>query len=171
MDETAGPNDIVLSTATLEESDHGDMSNRESLSDEDVDVTMEEEEVSSVACTTAVSAEVENQSSSSAKQTMQPSNETNGESEDDDLPISSGRKKKAKKRKRRSAKNDDGIPSVKDLGIPFRAIKRIMKIDPDIGTVQNEAAMVTTFALDLFIKKIVNESHLNAKKKGRNTIK
>lgn len=76
-----------------------------------------------------------------------------------------------KKRKLDCLEKDTGIPSVKDLGIPFRAIKRIMKIDPDISTIQNEAAIATTFALELFIKKIVNESYMNAKRRGANTVK
>jgi hypothetical protein len=33
-------------------------------------------------------------------------------------------------------------PAVQGLSIPFRAIKRTMKMDSDIGTVQNEAAII-----------------------------
>ena len=46
-----------------------------------------------------------------------------------------------------------------------------MKIDKDIGTVQNEAAMVATFAVELFVEKMVKESNDNARKKNRNTVK
>lgn len=74
-------------------------------------------------------------------------------------------------RKRATPRKVNEIPSVKDLGIPFRAIKRIMKVDKDIGTVQNEAAMVATYAVELFVEKIVKESNENAKKRGRNTVK
>jgi histone H3/H4 len=80
----------------------------------------------------------------------------------------------SKKRRRKSSPRKQkagGIPSVKDLGIPFRAVKRIMKIDKDIGTVQNEAAMVATFAVELFVEKMVKESNANARKRGRNTVK
>jgi len=62
-------------------------------------------------------------------------------------------------------------PAVQGLTIPFRAIKRTMKLDPDIGTVQNEAAIVTTMAAELFIKALATQSHQRAKSKGRNTIR
>lgn len=93
-----------------------------------------------------------------------------------DAPPSSTKKK----RKRRSsstpvrskvASDSDAIPNAKDLFVPFRVIKRIMKIDKDIGTVQNEAAMVATYALELFIENMMKESHENAIKRGRNTVK
>jgi histone H3/H4 len=80
---------------------------------------------------------------------------------------SKGRKRKLSLKKPKS----DEIPSIKNLGIPFRAVKRIMKVDKDIGTVQNEAAMVATYAAELFIEKLVKESDSKAKKKGRNTVK
>jgi histone H3/H4 len=95
---------------------------------------------------------------------------------DTDAPPSSTKKK----RKRRSsstpvrskvASDNDAIPNAKDLFVPFRVIKRIMKIDKDIGTVQNEAAMVATYALELFIENMMKESHENAIKRGRNTVK
>ena len=164
--------DAVVVNATLlgdgepDESDQeGEMSNREDFTDDDVDVTMEEDdEDSSVACAVVVSAEVENEE----KATKVSHKKADHNAEDNAVATHN---KKTRKRKRQSEKKDTGIPSFKDLGIPFRAIKRIMKIDPDIATVQNEAAMVTTYALELFIKKIVNESYLNAKKRGRNTVK
>jgi histone H3/H4 len=62
-------------------------------------------------------------------------------------------------------------PAVQGLAIPFRAIKRTMKMDPDIGTVQNEAAIMTTLAAELFVKNLASQSHQNAKNKGRNTIR
>ena len=68
-------------------------------------------------------------------------------------------------------KKKKGIPSTKDLFVPFRAIRRIMKLDKDIGTMQNEAAMVETYAVEMFVEKMVNENHDNAKKRGRNTVK
>jgi CCAAT-binding factor, subunit C len=80
---------------------------------------------------------------------------------------SKGRKRKLSLK---SPKSDE-IPSIKNLGIPFRAVKRIMKVDKDIGTVQNEAAMVATYAAELFLDKLVKESDTRAKKKGRNTVK
>jgi histone H3/H4 len=62
-------------------------------------------------------------------------------------------------------------PAVQGLSIPFRAIKRTMKMDSDIGTVQNEAAIMTTMAAELFVKKLASQSHQIAKDKGRNTIR
>jgi histone H3/H4 len=100
-----------------------------------------------------------------------------GAENDNSAPPSSTKKK----RKRRSSSNtpvrskfasdDTAVPNVKDLFVPFRVTKRIMKVDKDIGTVQNEAAMVATYALELFIEKMMQESHENAIKRGRNTVK
>ena len=46
-----------------------------------------------------------------------------------------------------------------------------MKLDPDIPIVQNEAAIMTTMAAELFLKKLALESHRIAKQRGRNTIR
>ena len=46
-----------------------------------------------------------------------------------------------------------------------------MKMDKDIATVQNEAAIVTTFAAELFVTKIAQESHGRAKTRSRNTVR
>lgn len=62
-------------------------------------------------------------------------------------------------------------PSVKGLTIPFRTVKKAMKLDPDIPIVQNEAAIMTTMAAELFLKSLAKESHRNAKNRGRNTIR
>mmetsp|Transcript_21785 Transcript_21785/g.25941 ORF Transcript_21785/g.25941 Transcript_21785/m.25941 type:complete len:238 (+) Transcript_21785:143-856(+) len=101
------------------------------------------------------------------------------ESKRDDEAANMKKKKRKKKKKKRKKKGSsdrkdrkgDNIPSVKNLGIPFRAIKRTMKIDPDIATVQNEAAMVATYAVELFVKKMVKQSYDSAKKRGRNTVR
>jgi histone H3/H4 len=157
----------VLSEDDIEQSDAG--SNKESVSDEDVEVEMAgNEEDSLVVDAVAVSTEI-NENENVSKEVTK--------TEEDEMTTAtvttttSPGPTKSRKRKRQSGTKEEGIPSVKDLGIPFRAIKRIMKIDHDIATVQNEAAMVTTFALELFINKIVNESYSNAKKRGRNTVK
>jgi histone H3/H4 len=62
-------------------------------------------------------------------------------------------------------------PSVKGLTIPFRTVKKAMKLDPDIPIVQNEAAIMTTMAAELFLKSLAKQSHRNAKNRGRNTIR
>lgn len=46
-----------------------------------------------------------------------------------------------------------------------------MKLDPDIPIVQNEAAIMTTMAAELFLKSLAKESQQIAKNRGRNTIR
>jgi histone H3/H4 len=46
-----------------------------------------------------------------------------------------------------------------------------MKIDPDIPIVQNEAAIMTTMAAEMFLKALARDSQQIAKNRGRNTIK
>ena len=46
-----------------------------------------------------------------------------------------------------------------------------MKLDPDIPIVQNEAAIMTTLAAELFIRKLANESQKQCKHRGKNTIR
>jgi histone H3/H4 len=47
-----------------------------------------------------------------------------------------------------------------------------MKLDPDsTPIVQNEAAILTTLAAELFVKSLAQESFRNAKIRGRNTIR
>ena len=48
---------------------------------------------------------------------------------------------------------------------------KAMKLDPDIPIVQNEAAIMTTMAAELFLKSLAKESHRIAKTRGRNTIR
>mmetsp|Transcript_28074 Transcript_28074/g.59268 ORF Transcript_28074/g.59268 Transcript_28074/m.59268 type:complete len:209 (+) Transcript_28074:167-793(+) len=91
-------------------------------------------------------------------------------SEISDPPSSSAALTESAKKK----KYNDGRPrqpAAKGLTIPFRTIKRIMKIDTDIGIVQNDAAIVATAALEMFVKEFATKSLEIAKAKGRNTIK
>ena len=62
-------------------------------------------------------------------------------------------------------------PAVRGLTIPFRTVKKAMKLDPDIPIVQNEAAIMTIMASELFLKALAQESFTNAKARGRNTIR
>lgn len=62
-------------------------------------------------------------------------------------------------------------PSVKGLSIPFRTVKKAMKLDPDTPIVQNEAAIMTTFAVELFLQKLTRDSYEIAKEHGRNTVR
>jgi histone H3/H4 len=61
--------------------------------------------------------------------------------------------------------------AVKELTLPYRAVRRIMKLDKEIGTVQVEAAIVATKAAELFVQKLAKESHKHAKDRGRSGIK
>ena len=70
-----------------------------------------------------------------------------------------------------SNSNISRTPSVRGLTIPFRTIKKSMKLDPDIPIVQNEAAIMATVAVELFLKRLVTLSHRNAKQRGRNTVR
>lgn len=62
-------------------------------------------------------------------------------------------------------------PSVAGLTIPFRTVKKAMKLEPKTPIVQNEAAIMTTFAVELFLKRLAEDSFRNAKNRGRNTVR
>ncbi|KAL7524879.1 hypothetical protein ACHAXR_001894 [Thalassiosira sp. AJA248-18] len=103
---------------------------------------------------------------SSKKRSLSTSNDNSEEVD----PSTGSMTESAKKMK----KYNDGKPrqpAARNLTIPFRTIKRIMKIDSDIGIVQNDAAIVATAALEHFVKEFAVKSLEIAKSKGRNTIK
>jgi len=62
-------------------------------------------------------------------------------------------------------------PAAKGLILPYRAVRRIMKLDKQNSTIQIEAAIVATKAAELFVQKMAKESHKHAKERGRNGIK
>lgn len=62
-------------------------------------------------------------------------------------------------------------PSSSGLTIPFRTIKRLMKMDPAVGIVQNDAAIVVAAAAEHFVKKFAVKSLEVARAKGRNIVK
>jgi len=62
-------------------------------------------------------------------------------------------------------------PSVRGLTIPFRTVKKAMKLDPDIPIVQNEAAVMATIAAEMFLRSLAKKSYKNAQSRGRNTIR
>ncbi|KAL7444368.1 hypothetical protein ACHAXH_009968 [Discostella pseudostelligera] len=88
---------------------------------------------------------------------------------------------KKKKAKRDSTDTDEGDYPGKirristnlttGLTIPFRTIKRLMKNDTTIGIVQNDAAIVVTAALEMFVKNLAQQSLQLAANNGRNIIK
>ena len=61
-------------------------------------------------------------------------------------------------------------PSVAGLEIPFRTVKKAMKLDPEVPIVQTEAALMVTVAAELFVKSLAAESFKNAKARGKNVI-
>ncbi len=62
-------------------------------------------------------------------------------------------------------------PSSSGLTIPFRTIKRLMKMDPAVGIVQNDAAIVVAAAAEHFVKEFAVKSLEVARAKGRNIVK
>eukprot|EP00980_Cylindrotheca_fusiformis_P004697 scaffold993_cov110-Cylindrotheca_fusiformis.AAC.7 len=86
--------------------------------------------------------------------------------EGEETPVSKKKKKGIPPSSRRGR-----APAVKGLTIPFRTVKKAMKLDPDIPIVQNEAAIMTTLAAELFLKTLAKDSHTIAKSRGRNTIR
>lgn len=62
-------------------------------------------------------------------------------------------------------------PSSSGLTIPFRTIKRLMKTDPAVGIVQNDAAIVVAAAAEHFVKQFAVKSLEVARAKGRNIVK
>jgi histone H3/H4 len=80
-----------------------------------------------------------------------------------------------KKKKRVGRKPPSATKSstnlVTGLSIPFRTIKKAMKLDPDILIVQNEAALVVTKAAEMFLENLAMESLKISKNHGRNTIR
>lgn len=89
--------------------------------------------------------------------------------------------KKAKSSKKKSAAaihvesgahKGERVPKLRQLTVPFRNTRRTMKLNVDpVTIVQNEAAIVATYAMELFLLKFSRDSLNNAKKKGRHTIR
>lgn len=98
---------------------------------------------------------------------MTPMNRKRSSSETSPIPPMTDSSTKRKK-------YNDGQPrkpAVRDLTLPYRSIKRTMKLDPSVGIVQNDAAYLVTYATELFIKKLASDSQELALKKGRSIIK
>jgi len=95
--------------------------------------------------------------------------------------VGGGGGKRAKGSKKKSAgtvhvesgaHKGERVPSLRQLGIPFRNTRRTMKLNVNpVTIVQNEAAIVATYAMELFLLKFSKNSLMNAKKKGRHTIR
>jgi histone H3/H4 len=90
---------------------------------------------------------------------------------EEDAPATPSTRKRGRRTFSGSLNRKGRTPSVAGLTIPFRTVKKAMKLDPDIPIVQNEAAIMTTVAAELFLKTLAKESFGNAKGRGRNTIR
>jgi len=91
-------------------------------------------------------------------------------------PVTSSDIAPASKKKKTSTNTADSAKkerpkACQGLTIPFRTIKRIMKIDTGVGIVQNDAAIVVTAALEHFVKELATKALKLSEKKGRGTIK
>jgi len=90
-------------------------------------------------------------------------------------PVTSNDPTPASKKKKTSTNTDSAKKerpkACQGLTIPFRTIKRIMKIDTSVGIVQNDAAIVVTAALEHFVKELATKALKLSEKKGRGTIK
>mmetsp|Transcript_57906 Transcript_57906/g.64715 ORF Transcript_57906/g.64715 Transcript_57906/m.64715 type:complete len:170 (+) Transcript_57906:108-617(+) len=86
------------------------------------------------------------------------------------IPTVAPKKKRGKPQIPASARKGRA-PAVKGLHIPFRTVKKAMKLDPDIPIVQNEAAIMTTLAAELFLRRLAEQSQKICKARGKNTIR
>lgn len=90
-------------------------------------------------------------------------------------PVTSSEIAPASKKKKTSTNTDSSKKerpkACQGLTIPFRTIKRIMKIDTRVGIVQNDAAIVVTAAMEHFVKELATKALKKSEKKGRGTIK
>jgi histone H3/H4 len=90
---------------------------------------------------------------------------------DKDRQLALARASAARKRAAKERGEITREPAAKGLILPYRAIRRIMKLDKDNSTIQIEAAIIATKAAELFVQKMAKESHKHAKGHGRNGIK
>ena len=58
-----------------------------------------------------------------------------------------------------------------DLAIPKNAVKRIMKLDPEVGAVSAEAVIAVAKATEIFLEKFATDSYNIAVDKNRKTVR
>ena len=58
-----------------------------------------------------------------------------------------------------------------DLKIPKNAVKRIMKLDPEVGAVSAEAVIAVAKATEIFLEKFATDSYNIAVDKNRKTVR
>ena len=62
-------------------------------------------------------------------------------------------------------------PAVAGLTIPFRTVKKAMKMDPANSIVQNEAAVMTTKAAELFLQRLAKKAESVCETRKRSVIR
>lgn len=65
----------------------------------------------------------------------------------------------------------DGQPSTDQLQIPKAAIKRIMKLDPEVSQVANDAVVLVAKATEIFLEKFAGAARARATARDRGTVK
>lgn len=141
--------------------------NNDDEADEDMDESKHsEEELEEEEETKSVAASDANETSSSPMVT-----EETTESATQEALVAPPPKKKRGKPQIPASARKGRAPAVKGLNIPFRTVKKAMKLDPDIPIVQNEAAIMTTLAAELFLKRLADQSQKICKNRGKNTIR
>jgi histone H3/H4 len=139
--------------------------------DEEREDDDEEEEIHSVTSLPSNAEAVKHVASSSANRTMKKSKISLAQKVQRGRSMSKGMDGSRERKQNSGGAGLCRTPSVRGLTIPFRTIKKAMKLDPDIPIVQNEAAIMTTVAVELFLKRLVTKSNQNAKCRGRNTVR
>jgi histone H3/H4 len=139
--------------------------------DEEREDDDEEEEIHSVTSLPSNAEAVKHVASSSANRIMKKSKLSLAKKVQRGRSMSKGTDGSRERKQNSGGAGLCRTPSVRGLTIPFRTIKKAMKLDPDIPIVQNEAAIMTTVAVELFLKRLVTKSNQNAKYRGRNTVR
>lgn len=82
-----------------------------------------------------------------------------------------GQKRSSKKETQSSNKKARSAAST-GLEIPFRTVKKAMKLDPQfVDIIQTEAAVMATQAAELFLASFARDAYEVAQTRGRNTVR
>ncbi|EJK66775.1 hypothetical protein THAOC_12269 [Thalassiosira oceanica] len=72
---------------------------------------------------------------------------------------------KAQQDSKKSSSKPKRTPPVGGTVIPFRTIKKLMKRDPDVAIIQNDAALLVTAAMELFAVELAKKAQIRAEKR------
>jgi len=78
---------------------------------------------------------------------------------------------KAREAAARNRANGGQKTAVQSLQLPYRIVKKIMKIDDEVLTVHNESAILMSHAAELFIEHLGQLAHNTAQDRGRSLIR